>query len=163
MRFTEAQLEQAFIDLLGVEDIPHVLGTSMLRNQDEVLIKEDLEVFLQKKYTSENITKEEVDSIVRKLETYPASDLYDSNKAIMKLVSNGFALKRDDRSKKDSWIYLIDFDHPENNDFKIVNQLEIYGTEKRIPDGILYINGIPCVVFEFKSAIRENATMHSAY
>jgi type I restriction enzyme R subunit len=39
----------------------------------------------------------------------------------------------------------------------------IVGSEKRIPDGILYINGLPLVVFEFKSAIREEATIHDAY
>ena len=50
-----------------------------------------------------------------------------------------------------------------NNLFKIVNQLEITGSEKRIPDGILYINGLPLVVFEFKSAIREEATVWHAY
>ena len=49
------------------------------------------------------------------------------------------------------------------NIFKMVNQLEIYGSEKRIPDGILYINGLPLVVFEFKSAIREEATIHDAF
>jgi type I restriction enzyme R subunit len=49
------------------------------------------------------------------------------------------------------------------NIFKIVNQLEIIGYEKRIPDGILYINGLPLVVFEFKSAIREDASIHNAY
>ncbi len=51
----------------------------------------------------------------------------------------------------------------DENIYKIVNQLEIQGYEKRIPDGILYINGLPLVVFEFKSAIRENATIHDAY
>lgn len=44
-----------------------------------------------------------------------------------------------------------------------MNQLEILGTEKRIPDGILYINGLPLVVFEFKSAVREEATIFDAY
>ena len=41
--------------------------------------------------------------------------------------------------------------------------MEIQGNELRIPDGILYINGIPLVVFEFKSAIREDATIYDAY
>lgn len=55
-----------------------------------------------------------------------------------------------------------------HNIYKIVNQLEIEGyvadgSEKRIPDGILYINGLPLVVFEFKSAIREKATIHEAF
>jgi len=56
----------------------------------------------------------------------------------------------------------------DNNIYKIVNQLEIDSpnseNQKRIPDGILYINGLPLVVFEFKSAIREDeATIHDAY
>ncbi|MDA3971262.1 MAG: HsdR family type I site-specific deoxyribonuclease, partial [Desulfobulbaceae bacterium] len=49
------------------------------------------------------------------------------------------------------------------NIYKMVNQLEITGYEKRIPDGILYINGLPLVVFEVKSANREEATLHDAY
>jgi type I restriction enzyme R subunit len=49
------------------------------------------------------------------------------------------------------------------NVYKFVNQLEIAGTEKRIPDGIIYINGLPLVVFEFKSAIREEATVFDAF
>jgi type I restriction enzyme R subunit len=51
----------------------------------------------------------------------------------------------------------------DNNIYKFVNQLEILGSEKRIPDGIVYINGLPLVVFEFKSAIREEATIYDAF
>jgi type I site-specific restriction-modification system R (restriction) subunit len=41
--------------------------------------------------------------------------------------------------------------------------LEIVGRERRIPHGILYINGLPVVVFEFKTAIHENTTIHKVY
>ncbi|WP_417738968.1 type I restriction endonuclease subunit R [Rosistilla oblonga] len=51
----------------------------------------------------------------------------------------------------------------DDNIYRVVNQLEIEGREKRIPDAILYVNGLPLVVFEFKSAIRENATLHDAW
>lgn len=50
-----------------------------------------------------------------------------------------------------------------HNIYKFVNQLKIVGTKTRIPDGIIYINGLPVVVFEFKSAIREEATIHNAF
>ena len=163
MKFTEAQLEQAFIELLGQEDIPHVLGGAIARSEDEVLIKEDLKAFLLSQYKADNLTESEADQIIKRLEIYSSSDLYESNKAIMKLVSDGFALKREDRSQKDIWVYLIDYNESNNNTYKIVNQLEIVGYQRRIPDGILYINGLPLVVFEFKSAIRENATVHDAY
>ncbi len=81
----------------------------------------------------------------------------------MKLVSDGFPLKREDRSQKDIWIYLIDYSEADKNAYKIVNQLEITGYHTRIPDGILYVNGIPLVVLEFKTAINDEVTIHDAY
>lgn len=163
MKFTEAQLELAIIELLSQEGIPHVHGASIQRDASEVLILDDLKQFLQKKYNEENLTEQEANNIIRQLQSYPSSDLYESNKAILKLISDGFNLKREDRSQKDIWVYLIDFEKVENNTYKIVNQLEIEGYHKRIPDGILYINGIPVVVLEFKTAIEENTTIHDAY
>ena len=108
-KFTEAQLEKAFIDLLEQEQIPYVPGVSINRTSQEVLIKEDLESFLSKKYKAEQITQGEIHQIIRQLETYSASDLYESNKAIMKLVSDGFILKREDRAQKDLYIQFIDY------------------------------------------------------
>lgn len=163
MKFTEAQLEQAIIELLGEEGYPNVLGETILRSPEEVLIKDDLRAFLREQYANDGITQSEIEQIIRKLEVLPASDLYGSNKDFMKLVSDGFLLKRDDRNQKDLFIQLIDYSPADRNHYKIVNQLEITGFEKRIPDGILFINGLPLVVFEFKSAIREEATIHDAY
>ncbi|WP_439490576.1 type I restriction endonuclease subunit R [Algoriphagus sp.] len=164
MNFTESQLEQAFISLLQAQGYPHVRGEEILRGKEEVLIKADLQAFLQKKYAEHKITPVEIFGIIRELEKLPASDLYESNKTIMNWVRDGFLLKRENHKNKDIFISLIDYEHPENNNFKIVNQLEIQGFESlRIPDGILYINGLPLVVFEFKSTIREEASLHSAY
>ena len=163
MKFKEAQLEQAFIELLVQENIPHVLGSDINRSEEDVLIKEDLKAFLLNQYKEDNLTESEAEQIIRLLEVFSSSDLYESNKSIMKMISDGFALKREDRSQKDIWIYLIDYSEKNNNTYKIVNQLEITGYHKRIPDGILYINGIPLVVFEFKTAINENVTIHDAF
>jgi type I restriction enzyme R subunit len=163
MKFTEERLEQAIISLLEEAGYPHVLGQDIDREPEAVLIKYDLESFLSRQYKKDGITPGEIDSIIRDLETFSSFDLYESNKAIMKKVSDGFLLKREDRSQKDLYIRLIDYSTDDGNIYKFVNQLEIMGHEKRIPDGILYINGLPLVVFEFKSAIREEATIHKAY
>jgi len=162
-KFTEEKLELAFIELLENQGINYQFGKDIQRDESEVLIKEDLQKYLSTRYNSDNITNSEITQIIRKLESYPASDLYDTNKSIMKLVSDGFIFKREDASDKDIHIQFINYNDVEKNNFKIVNQLEIVGYEKRIPDGILYINGIPLVVFEFKSAIREEATIHDAF
>ena len=187
MKFTEAHLEKAFTELLGQEGYPHHIGLFITRSPDQVLIEEDLRKFLLNQYSEEGITHTEVGSIILQLKSLPASDLYESNKIFLKMLSDGFILKREDRSRKDIYIQLIDYsgldkhrqpeeeqlisiasdnkyDYPaDKNIYKFVNQLEITGSEKRIPDGIVYINGLPLVVFEFKSAIREEATIHDAF
>ncbi|MEO2061395.1 MAG: type I restriction endonuclease subunit R [Christiangramia sp.] len=163
MKFTEAQLESVFANQLEQEGYKHQLGGTISRKEDEVLIESDLREFLLTRNRNNGITKNEVESIILKLKTLPASDLYESNKEFMRMLSDGFSLKREDRSQKDIWIYLIDYSEDNQNTYKFVNQLEITGTQKRIPDGILYINGIPVVVFEFKTAIQENTTIYDAY
>ncbi len=162
-KFTEAKLEQAFIELLGNEDFPHFLGNTIARTEDEVLIETDLKNYLLSQYKQENLTETEAQSIILQLKTLSSADLYESNKKIMQMFADGFSFKREDRSQKDIWIYLIDYSNKNNNTYKFVNQLEIVGTERRIPDGIIYINGLPVVVFEFKTAIQENTTIHNAY
>ncbi|MEO8400735.1 MAG: HsdR family type I site-specific deoxyribonuclease [Gammaproteobacteria bacterium] len=163
MNFTEASLEVAIIQLLEQQSFQHVLGCTLIRDPSEVLIKDDLYQFLQCQYADDGITVSEIESILRILVNKPASDLYDSNKSIMKMVSDGFLFKREDRNKKDLFIQLIDYSDADQNIYKIINQMEIVGFEKRIPDGILYINGLPLVVFEFKSAIREECAIHDAF
>ena len=179
MKFTEAQLEQAFIHLLQEEKMTHLVGGEVRKNEfqgveepptqyghivtEKVLIDDDLKNYLKSNYAKDNITDAEVDSIIRDLERLPSSDLYESNKVFMKMVSDGFLLKREDRNQKDIFIQLIDYSEKDNNTYKIVNQLAIKGYEMRIPDLILYINGFPLVVFEFKTAIQENTTIHDAY
>lgn len=163
MKFTEEKLEKAFTDLLAKEGFPHHLGNNLVRSVDEVIIEEDLINYLLNKYANEQLTLTEAKSIVLQLKTLPASDLYESNKTILRWLSDGFLLKREDRNQKDIHIELIDYSEQNKNIYKFVNQLEIVGSEKRIPDGIIYINGLPLVVFEFKSVIRKEATVFNAF
>ena len=51
-------------------------------------------------------------------------------------------------------INLIDFDDPDRNDFLASNQVWIQGIERRRPDILLYVNGIPVVDIEAKTAAR---------
>src|SRR5699024_2746226 len=49
------------------------------------------------------------------------------------------------------------------NIFKVINQITISGTRDRRPDMIIFINGIPVVIFEFKTAIKEDTTIYDAW
>ena len=164
MKFNEDRLEQAVLELFEAEGYRHLSGDTIHKDLSEALLKDDLKAYLLNRYSGDHITLNEIESIIRKLELLPASALYHSNKSIIRLLTDGFVLKREDPSQKDLFIHLLDFTPgAEHNIFKIVNQLEIQGYEKRIPDAIVYVNGLPLVVIEFKSAIKENTTIHDAY
>src|SRR5690606_13978465 len=113
MKFSEETLEQAVIELFEAENYQHQNGHNIHKEINDVLLREDLKAFLLNQYSNDDITLNEIDSIIRQMEVLPASTLYESNKAIIKMVSDGFVLKREDRSKKDLFIQLIDFD-PDN-------------------------------------------------
>lgn len=160
----EAQLELSVMELFQAEGYEYISGDSVLRETTEVLLKDDLQAYLLAKYATDGITQSEVESIIFSLVRASHDPLYDANREMLTKIREGFVFRRDDKTKKDLFIRLIDFDTPDANIFKVVNQVEIQGTEQlRIPDAIVYVNGLPLVVIEFKSATRENATIFNAY
>ncbi|GHV82675.1 restriction endonuclease subunit R [Spirochaetia bacterium] len=163
MRFNEHSLETAIMELFEDEGYIHVSGEDLHRDRADVLIVDDLRSFLEAKYANEGITFNETERIIIMLKTARSSSLYESNKKLFRQIAEGFTVKRDETSQKDLFINLVDYEKPENNIIKIVNQVEIQGYERRIPDAIVYINGLPLVVMEFKTAVSENKTIHDAY
>ena len=162
--FNEHSLEMSIMDLFQDEGYIYLNGEQIHRERSEVLLIDDLRKYLLNRYASEGLTPSEVDSIILRLRSISGT-IYEANKAVCKMVCDGFIFNREDHTKKDLYIELIDFDEPEKNVFKIVNQFEIEGinNQLRIPDGIVFINGIPVVVLEFKSAVKENTTIMDAY
>lgn len=194
LKFNEAKLEHAIIELLAEQGYPHIIGDKVKRTSKEyVLIDDDLRHYLNARYRADGLTPDEIERLIHQLAALPASDLYESNKTFCLWLANGFLFKRDDRNQKDLYIELVDTRHlpvalsalfngqdmplrkaaepsadyslDSFNRYTIVNQLDISGKDQqvRIPDAIIYINGLPLVVFEFKSAIREEATTGDAW
>jgi len=161
--YNEHALELSIMELFKKEEYEHLVGSQINREKADVLLREDIKQFLYSRYAKDGITPTEVESIILRLARTANSPIYDANKSVFKLIVDGFIFKRDDKSKKDLYIQLIDFNEVKNNLFKIVNQTEIQGYELRIPDGVVYINGLPLVVLEFKSAVKENTTILDAY
>ena len=162
--FNEHALEMSIMELFQGEQYEYISGDKIHRERSEILLIDDLRQYLYNRYSNEGITPSEVDSIILMLKNISGT-IYEANKTVYKIICDGFIFNREDRTKKDIYIELIDFDTPENNIFKVVNQFEITGinNQMRIPDGIVFINGIPVVVLEFKSAVKENTTIMDAY
>lgn len=164
INFNEHSLEMSIMELFQDEGYLYMNGEQIHRERSEVLLTDDLRQYLLNRYAKDELTATEVDGILLRLKSISGT-IYEANKTFCKLLCDGFILNREDRTQKDLYIQLVDYDHPENNVFKMVNQFEIEGVggQLRIPDGIVFLNGIPVVVLEFKSAVKENATILDAY
>lgn len=162
--FNEHSLEMSIMELFQDEGYFYLNGEQIRRERSEVLLMDDLRQYLLNRYAKDGLTTTEVGGILLRLKSISGT-IYEANKAFCKLLCDGFIFNREDRTQKDLYIQLVDYDHPENNVFKIVNQFEIEGVggQIRIPDGIVFLNGIPVVVLEFKSAVKENTTILDAY
>ncbi|MFA6505428.1 MAG: type I restriction endonuclease subunit R [Treponemataceae bacterium] len=86
-----------------------------------------------------------------------------ANREVYDLIRDGIPVEYDDEAgrKQKGSVAVIDFDHPENNDFLAVTQLWIRGERLfRRPDLLIYVNGLPLVFFELKDA---NVAVKNAY
>lgn len=175
MQFKENDLENLIVELIEQMGYEHITGDCLPREYEDVLLEGDLKQYLQRKYSSEYITSNEIDRIILSLKSVSSSPVYEANKTIFRRIVEGETFIRDDKTKKDFWLQLIDFNDIDKirngkdvseltNLYKVCNQVVIKGPqEKRIPDTIIYVNGLPMIVWEYKSTIREEATIHDAY
>ena len=117
--FNEHALEMSIMELFEEEQYEYIRGDKIHRERTEILLCDDLKQYLYNKYSKDGITASEVDSIILMLKNISGS-IYEANKAVYKMISDGFIFNREDRTQKDLFINLIDFDTPENNIFFVI-------------------------------------------
>ena len=167
--FNEAQLEQAFVELFKKEGYDYVHGESIPRDTRDVILYDDLRLYLQRKHEADHITEDEISRAIARLETSDGGGVYAENAEALRLLQEGFSLKRTNPEQPNLHIWPIDYTEVEknalgkNNIFKFVNQFAIDGEHRRIPDGIVFVNGLPLVVLEFKNATKQHTTIENAY
>ena len=92
----------------------------------------------------------------------PNRSLYDNNRAVYSLLRYGVPVKVAAGDKTET-IKLIDWNHPDKNDFAIAEEVTLRGNHERRPDLVLYVNGVAVGVIELKRSsvsigdgIRQN-------
>ena len=60
-------------------------------------------------------------------------------------------------------VKLVDFENPQNNDFVAVRQMIIFQRKERRPDHIIFVNGLPLVILEYKDPTNTSTDIISAY
>ena len=164
-RFCESEYENAFLAFLEAEGWQYLAGTSIGRSSKrEVLYADDLEQFLSK--TNPDLVAEEVRQIMDTVRLAGAESDFSTLHKVYGWMVDGIQFTP--QSGMARMVALIDFDAPENNIFRAVNQFTVEYTnngqvENRRPDILLYVNGMPLCVIELKNPADAHATIHDAW
>ena len=162
-KFTEEQLELAIIQLFKDQNYDYVNGETMHRRFEDVLIEGDIRNYLSENYRDAALTETEIQTIINKLKHISDYPLYEGNRETFWLINEGFDLVREDSAKSALHIEYVNFEDPDKNIFKVVNQYSVQDRALRRPDMLVFVNGIPVAIFEFKTAIEEGKTIHDAW
>lgn len=168
-KFTEAELEEAILSLFQEQGWDYAYGEDIKRtesdksNYEEVLLRPEIKAFLRRRYQAEQLTENELDRIIMTFSGEATANLFQASRATFRHFVDGFTFQRDNPAEPSVFIQLVDFVHPESNHLQIVNQFTVVGTQERRPDALLFLNGVPFCICEFKSAIAEDATLYNAW
>ncbi len=168
---TENTIEQSFIDQLISQGYTYFNGTDISPVSDNPQRESFASVILEKQFKKSlkklNPTLPESARVeaYQKVINLGTDDIMENNERFHNLLTNGVTVEytKDGRTKGIN-VKLLDVENPENNSFWVVNQLVVKenNNEKRF-DVIIFINGLPLVFVELKSATDEKATLRKAY
>lgn len=129
----------------------------------EVLLMWRLQAALSK--LNPIIPSDAVQGAARKLSRIATSNLLADNEEFHRMLVDGVPVEyRKGGDIKGDYVHVVDFENPLNNEFLVVNQYTIVqNNNNKRPDVLLFVNGIPLVVFELKNPADENATIHKAF
>ncbi|MFS1664573.1 type I restriction endonuclease subunit R [Streptococcus sp. zg-JUN1979] len=163
MNFSESQFENAILDIfqnrLGYD---YYYGPDVERDYRDSLFRDVLEVSLGR--LNPNLPSSAIDVAINKLHDFESGTLLQKNKTFMDYLQNGVSItyvKNDEEIS--SIVYLVDYDKPDTNSFIVANQWTIEEYSEKRPDIIVFLNGLPIVVFELKSPSREETEVSEAY
>lgn len=105
-----------------------------------------------------------IDEAILKIKNIESGSLEQRNEIFNDYLQSGVEVRYfDGKEERNEIVRLLDFNHPENNVFQVVNQWTFVEYSEKRPDIIIFINGMPLVIFELKSPSRVETDASDAY
>ena len=170
--FCESHLEEAAMEWFGELGYETAFGPDLApdgpyperEDYGDVLLVGRLRGALER--LNPKLSEDALDDAVRQIAVPQSPSLLQNNRAFHKFITDGVTVpvRREDGGTQYVQAKLFDFVSPKNNDFLAVNQFTVVENrvEKR-PDMVIFVNGIPVVTFELKSASNEDVDISDAY
>lgn len=160
---TEAAYENSVIELFQHLGYTHVYGPDVEnRNFNSPLYLDILEDSIYR--INPNVPKPAIQDALFKIKNFDNGELLQQNKIFMDYLQNGITVKYlENGEQRSTIVYLIDYKNVDNNSFIVANQWTYVENSEKRPDVLLFINGLPLVLFELKSPSREETDSSQAY
>lgn len=167
---TENEIEEIALSYLQSLGYTYQLGTVISpdgehpeRQYNEVVLVTRLRDAIDK--LNPNISQDAKEEALKKVLRTESPNALINNETFHRYLTDGVDVEmRTESGIRGEKIYIVDFTHPENNEFLAVNQFTVVeGNQNKRPDIILFVNGLPLVVIELKNAVDENANLKSAF
>ena len=170
-KLTESAIEAFAIKLLEKQGYQYIYGPDIAPDSEtperssfeDIILLEKLKTAVSR--INPTIPEDAWEDAIKQILNLASQDLTANNETFHRMLTEGINVNyQKDGSSRGDLVWLIDFNEPENNDFIVLNQYTVIenNVNKR-PDVILFINGLPLVVMEFKNPADENATVKTAF
>ena len=157
----ERETQNRVIALFQKELGYRYLGSWEEREFNSNVEEEILTAYLTKKGYSQNLITKAIYNF-KKVSEDQSKKLYYVNKEVYTRLRYGVNVQSDIGQNKET-VWLIDWEHPLENDFAIAEEVTVKGVHNKRPDIVLYVNGIALGVLELKRStvsisegIRQN-------
>lgn len=158
----ENTLEQAIILELQDKGYDYIYGPDIERDYHEVILEDCFRESILR--INPEISQSIISEAFKAIKNLGLLSLEDINASFHKYLIEGVPVPYQKEGENRTYtVRLIDFEKPEQNDFKAVNQFTIIEYKNKRPDILIFINGIPMVLFELKNMVNDNTTVEQAY
>lgn len=162
VKVNESTLEKAILTELQAKGYEYVYGPDIERDYHEVILEECFRASMLN--INPGITQEIISETYKTIKDLGLLKLEDLNASFHKYLIEGVPIPyKKDGENRTFTVKLIDFDNVDANDFKVINQYTIIEYKNKRPDILVFINGIPMILFELKNMANDSTTVEQAY
>ena len=160
--FNEEQLEDVTMNILESLGYERLNGYNIDRDYHSIFMDDTLFNDLCK--INENFSNVQIQEAIKTIKTLSHGNPIEDNKTFTRYLLEGVPVQvKNDNGYQYKNVKLIDFDDINANHFQAINQYTIIEFDTKRPDIIVFINGIPLVVIELKTATNEDVKLEDAY
>ncbi len=161
-QYTEADYENSIIELFRDMGYQHIYGPDIDRDFYSPLYESELQAALYR--LNPAMPQEAIADALFKLKNFENAELVQKNAIFMDYIQHGIEVRYFLEGEEHSGlVYLVDYQHPDNNSFIVANQWTLIENSNKRPDILLFLNGLPVVLIELKSPSREETDASEAY